>query len=212
MAKSNGLRDLEAFERIEIGPTRVETNRCITPYAVVARGEIHQTELTYKYEEDVFDPASPADRNLAGLIGAQVALNYGLFTRNLVFNDPFDDHDRRFVEEMARGTAREIYVNKLLASNPFLVDGFGPLPAKKLPDFLRARLIFDGSGNAGSKKPAPARWMTSPERYAVLSSGGKDSLLSFGLLREIGREVHPIYVNESGRHWYTALNAYRRFT
>jgi hypothetical protein len=35
--------------------------------------------------------------------------------------------------------------------------------------------------------------------------------LSYGLLNEIGREVHPIFVNESGRHWFTALNAYRHF-
>ena len=50
-----------------------------------------------------------------------------------------------------------------------------------------------------------------PGRHAVLSSGGKDSLLTYGLLQEIGREVHPIFVNESGRHWFTALNAYRHF-
>jgi creatinine amidohydrolase/Fe(II)-dependent formamide hydrolase-like protein len=31
------------------------------------------------------------------------------------------------------------------------------------------------------------------------------------LINEIGREVHPIFVNESGRHWFTALNAYRYF-
>jgi hypothetical protein len=36
-------------------------------------------------------------------------------------------------------------------------------------------------------------------------------LLSFGLLEEMGRDVHPIFVNESGRHWFTALNAYRHF-
>ena len=35
--------------------------------------------------------------------------------------------------------------------------------------------------------------------------------MSYGLLNEIGREVHPIFVNESGRHWFTALNAYRHF-
>ena len=28
---------------------------------------------------------------------------------------------------------------------------------------------------------------------------------------ELGCDVHPIFVNESGRHWFTALNAYRHF-
>ncbi len=31
------------------------------------------------------------------------------------------------------------------------------------------------------------------------------------MINEIGREVHPVFVNESGRHWFTALNAYRHF-
>jgi hypothetical protein len=31
-------------------------------------------------------------------------------------------------------------------------------------------------------------------------------------LRELALETHPIYVNESGRHWFTALNAYRWFS
>ncbi len=54
-------------------------------------------------------------------------------------------------------------------------------------------------------------WATNRSRHAVLSSGGKESLLSFGLLDELGYETHPIFVNESGRHWFTALNAYRHF-
>jgi hypothetical protein len=45
----------------------------------------------------------------------------------------------------------------------------------------------------------------------VLSSGGKESLLTYAMLKEIGAEVHPLYVNESGGHWRTALPAYRHF-
>jgi hypothetical protein len=50
----------------------------------------------------------------------------------------------------------------------------------------------------------------------ILSSGGKDSLLSFGLMRDDRRQraatpCIPLFVNESGRHWFTALNAYRHF-
>ncbi len=42
-----------------------------------------------------------------------------------------------------------------------------------------------------------------------MSSGGKDSLLSYGLLKELDNDVHPVFINESGRHWYTATNAYK---
>jgi len=49
-----------------------------------------------------------------------------------------------------------------------------------------------------------------PDKYAILSSGGKDSLLTYGMIREIGTPF-PVFINESGRHWFTALNAYRYF-
>jgi hypothetical protein len=45
----------------------------------------------------------------------------------------------------------------------------------------------------------------------VLSSGGKESLLTYAVLKEIGANVHALYVNESGGHWRTALPAYRHF-
>jgi hypothetical protein len=48
-----------------------------------------------------------------------------------------------------------------------------------------------------------------PMNCGVLSSGGKESLLTYGLLRELGCTVYPFYINESGGHWRTALTAYR---
>jgi hypothetical protein len=88
-------------------------------------------------------------------------------------------------------------------------------PAAKLPplrrkSYVRARLVYRKSGDAGGLKKIS--WPVDPHRHAVLSSGGKESLLSYCLLRERGQEVHPVYVTESGRHWYTALNAYRHFS
>ena len=54
-------------------------------------------------------------------------------------------------------------------------------------------------------------WNTEKNKHCVLSSGGKDSLLTYGLINELNLETHPIFINESGRHWFTALNAYRYF-
>ena len=48
-----------------------------------------------------------------------------------------------------------------------------------------------------------------PMKSGVLSSGGKDSLLTYGLLKELGSTVYPLYINESGGHWRTALTAYQ---
>jgi creatinine amidohydrolase/Fe(II)-dependent formamide hydrolase-like protein/7-cyano-7-deazaguanine synthase in queuosine biosynthesis len=205
-AKPGPLRELLVIDRLEVGAPQVEKDRVTATYRVTVGRETHATELEYHYNEAVFDPADPADRNLAAMMMAQPALNYGLFCREIVLHGVLDRHDRRFLANYAAHTAREIYVDKFLVANPFLTGPAASLPAVRLETYLQAKLLFpDEEGKA------VAPWDTSPDRAAVLSSGGKDSLLSYGLLHEIGTEVHPVFVNESGRHWFTALNAWRHF-
>jgi creatinine amidohydrolase/Fe(II)-dependent formamide hydrolase-like protein len=207
---SDPLSVLNIFECLEIGPVRLEPKRLIAPYRLFYNGKMDQTELIYNYEETVFDPIEPESQNLANMIAAQVALNYGLFCDTLVFHGLFDDIDRRFIRDMAENTAREIYVKKFLEPNPFLVGHAAGLSPQKRPRYVHAKLLFPQAlrSKAGSTLQP---WSVQGDKHCILSSGGKDSLLSYGLLNEIGREVHPIFVNESGRHWFTALNAYRHF-
>jgi creatinine amidohydrolase/Fe(II)-dependent formamide hydrolase-like protein len=204
------LSILEIFDRLEVGPIKLEAKRLIAPYRLKWNGKEEQTELIYTYEEDVFDSSGPEAVNLASMIAAQVAINYGLFCRSMVFNGIFDDIDRRFIRDMAENTAREIYVKKFLEPNPFLVGEAARLQPVKKQKYLRAAIEFRSSAS-GKSTTNWHMWPTDHGRHCILSSGGKDSLLSFGLINEIGREVHPIFVNESGRHWFTALNAYRYF-
>lgn len=204
------LAGLEVIDRLEVGPIRLEPKRLSAAYTVVQNGAEHCTELAYTYEEAVFDPDEPESWNLASMIAAQVAVNYALFCRSIVFRGAFDEIDRRLLRDAAENTAREIFVNKLLTPNRFLVDDASlPAPVKK-DKYARASMRFIDT--PAGRPPGKWRlWTTDKKRHCVLSSGGKDSLLSFGLLQEIGKEVHPVFVNESGRHWFTALNAYRLF-
>jgi creatinine amidohydrolase/Fe(II)-dependent formamide hydrolase-like protein len=204
------LSALQVFERLEIGPVRLEPRRLMAPYRLFWKGGEDRTELIYSYEETVFDPAEPESQNLADMIAAQVALNYGLFCTAIVFQGAFDELDRRFIQDMAENTAREIYVKKFIEPNPFLTGAISELPVVKLQKYLRARLEFP-EPPAFKSKSKWQLWPADRHRHCILSSGGKDSLLSYGLINELGREVHPIFVNESGRHWFTALNAYRHF-
>ena len=215
--QNKGARDLKdpfsalaVFDRLEIGPVKLETKRLIAPYRLFVNGQEHRTELIYRYEESVFEPSEPASQNLADMIAAQVALNYGLFCRKIVFHGRYDHIDRRFLKDMAENTAREIYVKKFLEPNPFLSGNAANLKPRRKKKYLQAEIIL--SSVKGYKSGLPWKlWATDKNRHCILSSGGKDSLLSYGLLKEIEREVHPIFVNESGRHWFTALNAYRYF-
>jgi creatinine amidohydrolase/Fe(II)-dependent formamide hydrolase-like protein len=197
---------LRVLDKLEVGPVRLEQKRLVAPYTVTRGRERDSSELIYRYEEPVFDPADPASINLASMVAAQVALNYGLFCRQIVFHGPFDRHDRRLLREMAANTAREIAVKKFLEPNPFLVGGAAELEPEKRDTYLAAELLFPDP-----EPPKTGSWQTDRNRCLVLSSGGKESLLSHGVLEELGSETHPIFVNESGRHWFTALNAYRHF-
>jgi creatinine amidohydrolase/Fe(II)-dependent formamide hydrolase-like protein/7-cyano-7-deazaguanine synthase in queuosine biosynthesis len=212
LEKSAGdpLAILNVFECLEVGPVRLEPKRLIAPYRLFYNGKMEQTELIYSYEETVFDPTEPESQNLADMIAAQVAINYGLFCDALVFHGLYDDIDRRFIRDMAENTAREIYVKKFLEPNPFLLGPAADLEPQKRQKYLWAELQFPEAFQRKTKSKWQF-WSTHREKHCILSSGGKDSLLSYGLLNEIGREVHPIFVNESGRHWFTALNAYRHF-
>lgn len=202
------LSSLLVIDRLEVGPVIVERNRLTAPYTVFKGDATASTDFAYRFEENVFDPDDPASRNLACLMAAQVALNYGLFCKQIVFHGEFDMVDRKFLSEMAANTAREIYVKKLLEPNPFLTPETRVATIKR-DNYLQAELVFP---DAEPKAPSAADALfqaDETQRLAVLSSGGKDSLLSYGLLNEMGFDTHAVFVNESGRHWYTALNGYR---
>jgi creatinine amidohydrolase/Fe(II)-dependent formamide hydrolase-like protein len=207
----NSLASLQVFERLEVGPVKLEPKRLIAPYRLLYDGKEDTVELIYRYEEDVFAPSEGESRNLASMIAAQVAINYGLFCRCIVFHGTYDEHDHRFIRDMAENTAREILVKKFLEPNPFLVPEAVTLSPLSKGPYLSASLEFHHAASGQSKKHWQL-WPTMGQKHAILSSGGKDSLLSFGLLSEMeGHDVHPIFVNESGRHWFTALNSYRYF-
>lgn len=200
------LESLQVFDRLTVGPVRVEPRRLVAPYRISIGGQEHGVDLIYRWQEAVFDPKCEASENLASMIAAQVALNYGLFCRHVEFRGPFDRSDRRFLASMAANTAREIYVKKFLEPNPFLIGDAAEIRLEKRDTFLLADLVFSGPDSLDLDP-----WDTQPSRIAVLSSGGKESLLCYGLLDELGQDVHPVFVNESGRHWLTALNGYRHF-
>ncbi|MGB5573045.1 MAG: creatininase family protein, partial [Thermoanaerobaculia bacterium] len=206
IGEEDSLSVLQVIDKLTVGPVITKTNQLIAPYAVTNNGSTHEKELSYRYEEEVFDPEDPASSNLASMIAVQVALNYGLFCKEIVFRGHFDATDRRFVQEMLANTAREIYVKKIQQPNAFLTPEFAGLPLERRDNYVNARVLFE---------PAVAGtftgWQGDSDLYSVLSSGGKDSLLTFGLLRELECDVHPIYINESGRHWFTAVNAFREF-
>ena len=50
---------LQVFDRLEMGPVKLEERRLVAPYRLVIGEKVEQTELICTYEEKVFDSRSP---------------------------------------------------------------------------------------------------------------------------------------------------------
>lgn len=205
---NTGISSLIFFDTLKVTNLTVEPDRVKATYELTPKGgEVVRCELIYTYADKVFDD-SPASLNLASLMLIQVAFNYGLFCRHLVFDGLYDDTDKRFILDMIENTSREIFVNKFLSPNEFLVEPYRAIRAEKQKRYTAAKVIFQNT----QMKVKELEWehsSTKTDGYVVLSSGGKDSLLSYGLLKELNNSVYPVFINESGRHWYTAINGYK---
>jgi len=133
-------------------------------------------------------------------------INYGLFSDEIHFNFPLSNEDRRYIKDNMDIISRDIFVNKICRRRAdFIKKEYIPSEEDIKPENAetRARLIFSGISNERFSSKF------NRDRAAVLSSGGKESLLTYGLLKEMGKEVYPIFFNESGGHWRTALPAYK---
>jgi hypothetical protein len=159
-------------------------------------------ELMNKYEQGLQNNHLP----LLRLAFCMPLLNYGLFSKKIQLNFPISKADFSLLTDLNLIFSRDIFVNKIAqGTNPYILPEFFPDPRKIQP--------ADGNPKAAIH---PARITADssmsdrmdPLKSGVLSSGGKDSLLTYGLLKELGSTVYPLYVNESGGHWKTALTAY----
>ena len=68
------LQILKVIDTLKVGPVKIEKKRLLMPYSITSNGQTDTFDLIYKYEENVFDPTKPQDKNLAAMIAAQVAL------------------------------------------------------------------------------------------------------------------------------------------
>lgn len=203
---------LESFiviKKLSVNNIRVEPKHVKASYVVEKfSGEIDTYDLTYSYEKSYFNNKNYDDANLASMMLAQVALNYGIFCEVIEFDGLFDKTDKSFIIDMMENTSREILTNKLLIKNEFLKAPYDSLKTKKINKYTQAKVIFSNTNYELKKQGTDQK--PDMNKYAILSSGGKDSLLTYGIIKEFG-EPYPVFINEAGRHWYTAYNSYHHF-
>lgn len=204
------LVSFKVLKRLSIRNIHIEPRRVKALYEVEGfDGETSTFEFIYSYEQAYFDHSSWADVNLASMMLAQAALNYGLFSEIIEFDGLFDPSDQKFLKDMMENTSREILTNKLLVKNEFLKSPFNTLKPERRDRYTQAQIQFVNTQYQHLKFSREEE-RTDKDKYAILSSGGKDSLLTYGLVKEFGNP-YPVFINEAGRHWFSAINAHRYF-
>ena len=105
---------------------------------------------------------------------------------------------------------REVFVNKLCRRRfEFIKKEYLPTEGE----------ITEANANGATEIIAPIQknnespvMFKSGNSVAVLSSGGKESLLTYGMIRESGAETYAFFFNESGGHWLTAKTSYEYYS
>lgn len=139
------VSDFIVFDYLKVHEIVVEPKRMKATYTLGKKGgEVLSNTLIYAYTEKVFDPLNWEDRNLASTMAAQVAVNYGLFCKEIIFEGAYDDKDQSFLRGAMENTSREIYVHKLLAANEFLRPEFSNLRPERKQKYTAATLSFEG--------------------------------------------------------------------
>ena len=181
-----GIRDFVVFEQLSVHHLVVEPKRVKATYTLSKMdGETLTNELIYSYGQVYFNRKEAQDINLASMMAVQVAINYGLFCKTIVFDGLFDAADRRFLVDMMENTSREILVNKFFSKNEFLKPPYDDIIIERLEHYTAAKVVFKNT-LCPDLKLLKIQSETLIDHYAILSSGGKDSLLTYGLIKELG--------------------------
>ena len=165
-------------------------------------GRLEKFNLQVRYEV----PAREKHLPLYRMAMAMPLLNYGLFADEIILKFPVADSDMRLLNDLLDVFSRDIFINKLVRRRTgHLLEEFLPREGDVTPENAgpRARIV------AATEKDINLASEPDHGKCGILSSGGKEALLGYGMLKELGADVHPLYINESGGHWRTALTAYR---
>ena len=205
-AKSDSM-NLQCFESITASEPVLQGKSVETKISCIkTAGKQHLFHLRVKYEE----PPSEKQLALLRLASVMPLLNYGLFTKEIRLEWQVSKADFLLLKDLLDVFSKDIFINKLVRKkNPYILPQFIPSAtevteanARPIAKIVAVSLVED----------VPFSSEFNENACGVLSSGGKESLLTYAMLKEIGAEVYPLYINESGGHWRTALPAYRHFT
>jgi len=196
--------DIQCFRFIEISDPELQEKRLRTQILCEdVNGKQHSFMLFTKYEKTV----EPEYLSLLRVASVMPVLNYGLFAGKIKLKFEVSRADLGLLEDLLAVFSKDIFVNKLVRKkNPYILPQFVPDNGEVTEENAKP-LAKIAPKNVVEDSPVASELNTNA--CGVLSSGGKESMLTYSMLKEVGASVYPLYVNESGGHWRTALPAYR---
>jgi hypothetical protein len=198
--------NLQCFKSIEVSEPVLQGKSVRTAVSCIdLDGKKAHFQLEAKYEEGIAQDYL----DLLRMASIMPLLNYGLFAKEIKLNFALAESDFSLVQDLLEIFSKDIFINKLVRrKNPYMLPQYA-LTKDDTHDWKEISKARIAPKNIN--EDAPIATDPNGNSCGVLSSGGKESLLTYGLMKEIGAEVHPLYINESGGHWRTALPAYRYF-
>jgi hypothetical protein len=198
------LSEMICFQSITVNEPVIQKNKVDTTITLCfLDGKEKQFILRHNYPYCLDE----TDISFLRLACCMPLLNYGLFTQKIQLDFALPPPDITLLQTLNTIFSKDIYVNKILQQKTnYILSSYLLKPQQNvIQSCICPAKIIAQKNNIDDK----IKLDLDPLRCGVLSSGGKESLLSYALLKEIGCEVYPFYINESGGHWRTALVAYR---
>lgn len=195
--------DLKCFDRISLYDLKVKKHSISVRYMLEYEGLRKEYKLLESYEEEIVNKGL---YEIASIISIVPAINYGLFTDEIKIDFPVNDLDKIFFLDMMKITSHDIFVSKLVNKTGLIKDEYIPAIDDISPEDAEPEAYVNFKRlDSGTDIDVDIDY----KKSGVMSSGGKDSLTTYGILKEVGLETYPFFLNEAGRHWIVSLKAYK---
>ena len=198
------IPDLVCFSSIELSEPEIYRNSVKTNLTLnKINGDKSSFSIFLKYENKFNEKFLP----LLRLAFTMPLLNYGLFSKKFKLNYPISKSDYEILDNLNRIFSKDIFVNKILRRRAnYILPEYLPIEENVKSEDANPIAIIEPTKIYNDEEISSD---IDKNSCGILSSGGKESLLTYGMLNEIGCKTYPLYVNESGGHWRTAIPAYR---
>ena len=196
---------VRCFDSIRVKPGNHE-GRSVRGKISFVNGESEESfDLIFTYSDNI-----EVDENAAGMMLAMAAINFTYFTGTLELDFPVSEQDIEIIKKYVRINNREVFVNKLCRRRyEFVKKEYLPADDDINNENADGATVIRAPLRMDNETPVQYR---SSNSVAILSSGGKESLLTYGMMRESGAETYAFFFNESGGHWLTAKTSYEYYS